>query len=182
MDAKDSIEQVIAAYTPTVYGIALTHTARRADADDVFQEVFAAYWRSAPKLASEEHRKAWLIRTTLNFCLKLTQSSWAKKTLYADAASDRDGLSLLELQADRSAGPEPAAEPSFSTPKQQALYRAIRDLDVAYRTVVMLFYFEDLPIARIAELLGEKQGTVKTRLARARSQLRAQLTKGCGDD
>ena len=179
MDVKDSIEQIIAAYTPTVYGVALTHTARRADADDVFQEVFAAYWRATPKFNSEEHRKAWLIRTTINFCLKLTQSSWAKKTVYADG---EDGPTPTGIQPDRSNGREPAAGFSFPTQQQRALYAAISGLSASYRTVVMLFYFEDLPIARIAELLGEQQGTIKTRLTRARAQLRRRLKEGHSDD
>ncbi|MDR1358455.1 MAG: sigma-70 family RNA polymerase sigma factor [Coriobacteriales bacterium] len=181
-----SIEQVIASYATTVYGVALTHTARRADADDVFQEVFAAYWQSRPSLTSEEHRKAWLIRTTLNFCLKITQSSWAKKTVYADGEYGEGAYETDEYGADETvfsstgavapAGSElPSADFPFQTEQQTALYAALRSLPAAYRTVVQLFYFEDLPIARIATILGEEQGTVKTRLSRARTQLREKL-------
>ncbi|MDR1089318.1 MAG: sigma-70 family RNA polymerase sigma factor [Coriobacteriales bacterium] len=181
MQSEPSIEQVIARYTATVYGVALTHTASRSDADDVFQEVFLAYWHSRPGFNDEEHRKAWLIRTTLNRCLKITQSSWAKKTVYAD-----DGYSAVEhaedkappgLISDESAnGPEiPSADFPFQTEEQTALYAALRSLPAAYRTVLQLFYFEDRTIAQIAAILGAEQGTVKTRLSRARAQLREKL-------
>ena len=179
MNTEPSFEQIVKDFTPTVYGVALTHTARRVDADDVFQEVFHAYWRARPSVTSEEHRKAWLIRTTLNFCLKVTQSSWAKKTVYAD-----DSLSSGSLPNDvLASGSLPPAElPSadfpFYTEQQVALYEALRTLPGAYRTALQLFYFEDLPIARIAEVLGEEQGAIKTRLSRARAQLREKLKEG----
>ena len=167
-----SFEQVVSAYTSTVYGVALTHTANRADADDVFQEVFAAYWQSQPLLNSEEHRKAWLIRTTLNQSLKKTQSSWAKKTVLAEDE--------IETEPHSSAS---SSDFPFQTEQQMLLYAAIRSLAPAYRTVVMLFYFEDLSIAQIADTLQEEQGTVKTRLSRARAQLRALLKEeGTRDD
>lgn len=159
-----SYEQVVSAYTSTVYGVALTHTARRADADDVFQEVFFAYWKSQPVFNSEEHRKAWLIRTTLNFCLKSTQSSWARKTIYAE--EDWQELDLADTL------PEDSEDFDFQNQEQTDLYHALRRLPQASRTVVQLFYFEELSIAEIAETLGEKQGAIKTRLSRARAQLR----------
>ncbi len=219
------IEQVMAKYTQTVYGVALTHTASRADADDVFQEVFVAYWRSQPQVNSEEHRKAWLIRTTLNFCLKTTQSSWARRTVLLDdarlsvsraddlpAALNQDKLyqetkhisqtgdipAVLTSGAlhDASFVEPPCAEPPytespyaeppyaelpytdflFASEQHTALYAAIRTLAAPYRTVVQLFYFEDLSIAQIAAILGDEQGAVKTRLSRARTQLRKKLT------
>ena len=166
-----SFEQVISAYTSTVYGVALTHTASRADADDVFQEVFAAYWRSRPVLTSEEHRKAWLIRTTLNQALKITQSSWAKRTVYSeDEWTRQENRPPVSTEL-------PSSDFPFQTEQQMALYAAIRSLSAAYRTVVLLFYFEDLSIAQIAAVLQEEQGTVKTRLSRARAQLRVKLAE-----
>lgn len=166
MNSELSVEQAVEAYKATVYGIALTHTSSRADADDVFQEVFLAYWRSKPDITGEEHRKAWLIRTTLNFCLKNTQSSWARKVVYTDGVDHSEEVE------------PPPAEFPFQTEQQAALYEAIGGLPIVYRTAVQLFYFEDLPIAQIAEMLDEEQGTVRTRLSRARAQLRVKLQKG----
>jgi len=170
-----SIKQVVERYTSTVYGVALTHTARRADADDVFQEVFFAYWRCKPDVTSQEHLKAWLIRTTLNFCLKSTQSSWAKKTLYLDGEREPDPKELGSVEL-------PSSDFSFQTEQQTELYMALSALPTAYRAVLQMFYFEDLSIAHIAQTLGEEQGAIKTRLSRARSKLREKLKEGVGDD
>jgi len=205
LDTELSFEQVVNVYTSTVYSVALTHTATRADADDVFQEVFVAYWKSNPELTSEEHRKAWLIRTTLNQSLKITQSSWTKKTVYTDGGTEvgTEGRGYCPTQewdsnpVPQSQDPVPLSQPQsqdpvpdldaftdfpFQTEQQEALYAAIRTLPAAYRTVVMLFYFEDLSIAQIAAALEEEQGTVKTRLSRARAQLRNRLEEGVGDE
>lgn len=179
-------EQVVARYTQTVYGVALTHTACQSDADDVFQEVFSAYWRSKPQVHDEEHLKAWLIRTTLNFCLKLTQSGWAKKTMYLDGNAENTVTSLergageeYSLEHESSVqGELPSADFTFESDQQAALYAALRELPTPYKTVVQLFYFEDLSIAQIATTLGEEQGAVKTRLSRARAQLREMLKEG----
>lgn len=175
MHLELGIEEVVARYTATVYGVALTHTACSADADDVFQEVFSAYWKSKPNLTSEEHRKAWLIRTTLNHCLKITKSSWASKTICREDSLAFDSKENVFTEM-------PSADFSFYTEEQTALYQALRSLPSIYRTVVHLFYFEDLSIAQIAASLKEEQGTVKTRLSRARAQLREKLKEGKKND
>ena len=61
-------------YGSTVYRLALAQTHSQADADDVYQEVFLRYVRAAPAFATEEHRKAWLLRVTINCCKKLQGS------------------------------------------------------------------------------------------------------------
>ena len=59
----ESIETIIQRYKSTIYGVALSYTNNRSDADDIFQEVFLIYFRVKPQFNDEEHRKAWLIRT-----------------------------------------------------------------------------------------------------------------------
>ena len=67
------IQQVIQLYQQLIYGIALTGTGgNRADAEDVFQETFLAYFQANKMFREEEHRKAWLIRTACNYCKKIT--------------------------------------------------------------------------------------------------------------
>ena len=56
----ESIETIIQRYKSTIYGVALSYTNNRSDADDIFQEVFLIYFRVKPQFNDEEHRKAWL--------------------------------------------------------------------------------------------------------------------------
>ena len=154
--------QVVDRYQDMVYAIALTHTRHRQDADDVFQEVFMVYHRKQPSFASEERRKAWLIATTVNCSRQLTTSSWSRKVvpLYDDQSE-----SLISKDF------------SFATDEQDAIFQAMRSLPDTYRTVLHLFYFEDLPISQIAELLDVQAGTVRVQLTRGRAMLKP-LLKG----
>jgi len=157
---------VVLRYESMVYGIAVTHTSCRGDADDVFQDVFLTYHRRQPECASEEHRKAWLITTTLNCARRVAGSSWRTRVVPLNPLETRAAPDQFE----------------FATDEQNVLFRALRALPEAHRTVLYLFYFEDLPITRIAEVLDLEPGAVKMRLSRARAQMRERLQGGLFDE
>ena len=72
---------MIQTYQSVVYGLAFARTGSAYDADDVFQETFLAYFKSGKVFREEEHRKAWLLRTALHMCKRVTSSTWRKKTV-----------------------------------------------------------------------------------------------------
>ena len=150
-------EQLVRAYGDMVYRLAYAQTRSRHDADDVFQEVFLRVVQRRPSFDSEAHEKAWLIRVTLN-CLK---SHWRAAWRRHDVPLD-----------DRI--PCPA-------PEEHALDDALRRLSPKARAAVHLFYFEGYTAEEIARMGGEKPSAVRTRLTRARAQLR-DLLKGENDD
>lgn len=152
-----SIEEIIDMYTKMVYGIALSHTNIKADADDIFQDVFLTYFQKKPLFNDEEHRKAWLIRTTLNFCKKTTLSSWRKKTIYID-----------ETQSENQTF-------EFTSKEENLVYTTLRELPQKYRIVLYLFYFEELSIKEISVSLGIKEGTIRMQLTRGREIMREKL-------
>nr|WP_300146484.1 sigma-70 family RNA polymerase sigma factor [Propionicimonas sp.] len=157
---------VVLRYQRMVYGIALSHTGCRGDADDAFQEVFLAYHRRRPEFRSEEHRKAWLITTTLNCARQISGSSW--RTRVVPLASGADEATPAQFE--------------FTTLQQNLVFAALRTLPIPYRSVIHLFYFEDLAITRIAEALDVSVPTVKMRLSRGRRMMRDQLTGGLFDE
>jgi RNA polymerase sigma-70 factor (ECF subfamily) len=150
-----NIENIIHTYKKTVYSIALSHTRSKHDADDVFQEVFLVYFRKEPVFKNEEHRKAWLIRTTLNHCKKLTLSTWRKRTTSLEAA--------------------PELTYRFSSDEENAVHAALRELPEKYRTVLHLFYFEQYKTEEIGKILKINTGNVRTRLKRGRDLMRQKL-------
>jgi len=156
--SRDTTE-VVERYQQMVYAICLTHTCCRPDAEDVFQEVFLTYHRKQPQCNDEEHRKAWLITTTLNCARRVSGSSWHTRVQ-----------------------PLPDTEPEnecfrFDIEEYDELFAALTSIPETYRTVIHLFYFEDLPVKTIAEVLGEEPGAVKMRLSRGRTLLREAMTK-----
>ena len=60
------LEEVMKRYQNMVFRLAYSYTRSRSDAQDMCQEVFLRYFRKRPRFDSEEHRKAWLLRVTLN--------------------------------------------------------------------------------------------------------------------
>lgn len=160
---------VVERYESMVYGIAVTHTACRGDADDVYQEVFLTYHRRRPEFNDEEHRKAWLITTTLHCARRVRQSSWRTKVV----PLSREHVDTGTAHPD---------DFTLATDEQNVLFRALRSLPESQRSVLYLFYFEDLPVAQIADLLDVEPGTVRVRLSRGRTQMRDKLMGGLWDE
>ena len=77
--ASPDTAQAAERYGPMVYRLAYAQTRSRCDADDIFQEVFLRYHRSAPAFETEEHRKAWLLRVTANRTKSLLASPWRRR-------------------------------------------------------------------------------------------------------
>ena len=155
---KFLLEQDFEAYSDTVLRIAVQNTRNYHDAEDVVQEVFMRLARSTEASAAgfrdESHKKAWLIRVTINYCRDLNRFSAFRKfqPLEEYPCVSTDGnlhrCELLEL---------------------------IRKLPEARRNAVYLFYYEGMSIEEIAAATGKSTGTVGSDLYRARKQLRIEL-------
>lgn len=152
--ADVSKQEVTEHFFNMVYKLALSQTKNKEHADDVVQEVFLRYIRSDKQFESMEHIKAWLIRVTINCSKSIFLSSWFKNT-----------VPLSE-------------ELTFDTEEKGDVYYAVLELPAKYRTVIHLFYYEDLSVAQIAAYLGMKESTVKSQLHRARELLKNKLKGG----
>lgn len=148
LDPDDCTEAVIRDYADMVYRLAFARTGTKHDADDIFQEVFLRYVKKHPVFQSEDHRKAWLLRVTVNCANKFWNSFWQKKV---------QGLTQ---------------EPEFLEEEHLRLYDQLSKLPPKYREVIHLFYYEELSIKEISRILGRKNATVRTQLTRARAMLR----------
>lgn len=154
---QEETEAVIARYQSMVYGLAFAKTGSGADADDVFQEVFLAYWNAQTKFHDEEHRKAWLLRTTMNLSRRVTAATPRRKNVPLEDA-------------------EAVAAP-FREEEENRVWTALQSLPEEQRLPIYLFYFEDLSTEAIAKALRVRPGTVRMRMTRGRERLRT-LLKG----
>lgn len=151
----ESIETLIQRYKGTVFSVALSYTNNKEDAEDIFQEVFLTLYRVNPQFNDEEHRKAWLIRTTINCSLHVVNNSYRKKTVSDENVKEGSF--------------------TFQSKEENALYIAMRELPEKYRIVLQLFYFEDMSVKSIADALNMKETTVKVQLSRAREMMKEKL-------
>lgn len=150
--AGDDINAVLNRYSDMVYRLAFSWTKNRCNADDILQDVFLRYIRENRAFESEEHRKAWLIRVTVNRCKDLLRSGWMQKTV---PLQDNDLTTQLAQESE--------------------VYWAVMKLPKKYRVAVHLYYYEEYSVRQITALLHRKESTVKSHLFRARNLLKAML-------
>ena len=152
MLTEEQRTQVVNRWGDMVYRLALARTGSVPDAEDVFQEVFLRYFRHEERFHSDEYRKAWLIRCTVNRAKSLTASPWRKRIVPLETAE------------------EVGVEDDY-----REVYSAVLSLPGKYRAVIHLHYFEGLSVAEIARMLQVPEGTVKSQLSRGRALLRDML-------
>ena len=145
-------EAIVRTYADMVYKIAYRYVANPTDADDVFSETLLAYFKKERTFEEEEHRKAWLIRVTINCAKDLLRGKTPWEELNEEIAEDNTF--------------------SLDSEEQLDLRAAIQQLRLEYREVICLHYLEGLSIQDISAILGRNENTVKTHLARGREKLR----------
>ena len=143
-----------------VYRVAFLWLKRHADAEDVVQEVFLRMLKSAPDFVSEEHKKAWIIRTAINLCKDMSKSKWNNVIVSLDKLPEEE-------------------KAYFHLPymKEDDTLWAVMELPDRYRDCLYFFYYEDYSIKEIAHILDMPENTVKTNLKRGREALKQILQK-----
>ena len=161
-------DEVVRYYSPMVYRIALTKTQSSHDADDIFQEVFLRLVMNTKPFETEEHRKAWLIRVTINCCNSHFTAPWRKNVNSLDDA-------IMSQLPDESADTGTLIE-------GQDVYAEVLRLPPNMREVILLYYYEEMSIREISLVLQTTEVNVKKRLSRARQKLKLELSDDAEQD
>lgn len=151
--AKD-LERVMELYADMVRRICLVHLRNRHDTEDVFQNVYMKYMLYEGSFENSAHEKAWFARVTINAC-----TDWLRYL------SRRKWVPLEVIDEERVVLDEPSVN----------VLKVILELPEKYRNVIYLHYYEGYSIVEIAGILGRKENTVYTWIARARNILREKL-------
>ncbi len=146
------VEQIVDKYSTMLLRLAYSHVGNMEDAEDIIQDVFIKF-AGQPIFKSEEHKKAWLIRVTINQCINLSKSSHKTKT----------------------------AELDFDIPQEeketQDLIPYLMKLPDKYKSVLYLYYYEEYSVDYISDLLKKRPSSIYTLLDRGRKQLKILLEK-----
>ena len=151
MDNTNRLELLITRYEHTLLRAALAILGNPYEAEDAVQDTFLRWLEKQPTLNGEEHEKAWLLTVCANGCKSRLRSRKRRPT-----------VELLDIYPapDRDSGE--VAEAVFALPANQ-------------RAAVHLFYYEGYSTEEIAKILGQRPGTVRSHLSRARETLRQTL-------
>lgn len=151
-EANRQAEQMLTEYGNSILRLAYTYLHNYSDAEEIVQDTLIQFLRTAPRLGSAEHEKAWLLHVAANLSKnriaynKVRAADELSETL---AAEEREDLSFV--------------------------WDAVKELPANYREAVHLYYEEGYATAEIAHILGRKESTVRSDLRRARIQLKEVL-------
>ena len=162
MDEKE-LQKRIDEYGSMILRIAFAYLRDRQRAEDICQEIFVKLWSAGDSFQSKEHERAWVIRASVNLCKDYAKSAWAKRT-------------VLENEWREETAPE--QEPSMAAEKKEEakkLFQMVSELEDAFKSVLILYYYEDLSSKEIAHALGIPEATVRSRLKRGRDKLQKRL-------
>ncbi len=148
----EEMEQVVDRLGNTILRLAYSYVHNMEDAEDLLQEVLIRYMQKAPVFEDEAHEKAWLMTVTVNL---------SKNRILYNKRRETDELKE-ELVARKK------EDLSF-------VWDAVKQLSPVQSEVIHLFYREDYSTAQIAQILGEKEATVRSHLKRGRDKLRVIL-------
>ncbi len=171
---RDVFEELVRRCEKQVYQLALRYTNNEADALDISQEVFLRVWRSLSGFQGDCAVTTWVYRITVNTAIDLTRKRARRREDSLTVGSEEDGEDRTADLTDDSYSPEKEYE---KTELREQVAAAIADLPEEYRKVVILRDVNGLRYDEIGELLALSEGTVKSRLFRARERLRAVLTE-----
>lgn len=156
LPSQREIARIVETYSSMLLRLAINRTQNISEAEDIVQTVYLRLLRAQPRFRDLAHEKAWLLRTAINLCKD-----------YGKSAARRTHVPLEEADA------------ATLPPETTEVLAVVNRLPEADRYAVYLYYYERIPIGEIARALGEKEGTVSSRLSRARKKLKT-LLKGEG--
>lgn len=151
MDRSDRLETLVTKYESTLFRAALAILGDVPEAEDAVQDAFLRYLEKGPEVRDEGHERAWLLKVTANGCKSRLRSRKRRRT--------------QEL---------PDSLPAPEDGSREVL-AAVMALPANQRAAVHLYYYEGYSTGEIAAILGQRPGTVRSHLSRARDALRETL-------
>jgi RNA polymerase sigma-70 factor (ECF subfamily) len=172
MSDPAQFEQMVLAYQDMVFSTALRLLGNETEAQDVAQEAFVRAWNHWHELAGSQSVGGWLKTVTRNLCLNHLQRYRARWKMFSDLGGENDEGEAREIEF---AAPETLEQTLLTVDQRELIEDALTKLPNDQRIALVLYHFEDLDYAEIAQQLGVSLGKVKTDIFRAREALRKKL-------
>ncbi len=157
-----SFNELYELYATDVLRVSYYYLGNREMAEDVTQDVFVKLITNRPELESGKE-KAWLLKVALNRCRDLWRSAWIRRTVLGHPHFESF----------------PAPDEIGALADQFSLAEAVNHLKPEFKEVVLLFYYQGFSVTEISGILQIAEGTVSSRLSRAREKMMKELK---GDD
>ena len=164
-----AFEQIVLQTERAVYNLALSIVKKKEDAEDVTQETYLRLWRAASEVKLESSLKLYILRTARNLALDLIRKN-SKRDEIDTVILDAEGEFEIDIADD---SPDSRPDESYlRNIEKEVVRQSIEELPSAAREIIVLRDIEGLSYTEIAEMLGLAEGTLKSKLFRARERLR----------
>ena len=164
-----AFEQIVLQTERAVYNLALSIVKKKEDAEDVTQETYLRLWRAASEIKLESSLKLYILRTARNLALDLIRKN-SKRDEIDTVILDTEGEFEIDIADD---SPDSRPDESYLRKiEKEVVRRSIEELPAAAREIIVLRDIEGLSYTEIADMLGIAEGTLKSKLFRARERLR----------
>ena len=169
-----AFEELILKHEKIVYNLALRMMNHSEDAQDIAQEVFLKAYRSLANFDERSAFSTWLYRITHNTCIDEMRKRKGKQTYSLEEELENEDGSMQRQVADAGATPE---ESLLRAEQKSEILQALDTLSEEHKAAVVLRDVKGLSYEEIAEILELSLGTVKSRINRARNQLKSEILK-----
>ncbi|XCP86548.1 sigma-70 family RNA polymerase sigma factor [Roseburia hominis] len=163
-DKKKMITEFVTEYGDSVLRMCYLYLKDYQLAEDVTQETFFQVYKKYDSFMQKSSVKTWIMRIAINLCKNQMRTSWFK-------IRKVDEFPELSYSEDYNGAID-----------RERLLMGIGNLRPKYKEVILLYYYQELSVAEIAKVLGQKESTVRVRLKRAREQLKEELKEDYFDE
>ena len=167
--SREAFSALMELYQTKVYNLALRMTGSPEDAADLTQEAFLNAWRGLSSFRGGSSFSTWLYRLTNNACIDFLRREKRRKSVENGFSMDDEEQNYAELVPDDAPAPQALLE---GKELKEAIRRGLAQLSEEHRQVLVLREVNGLSYAEIARVTGLEEGTIKSRIARARISLR----------
>lgn len=179
---ESAFNELVVAYERRVFALVFRMIGRREEAEDLAQEVFVQVFKAIDQFRGESKLSTWIFRIAVNLCKNrakyLSRRRSGEQDDVHEMADRMSGDGGKGVTVGDIARPDEMLE---GVQLERIVKRAIAEVDPDFREVLILRDVEDMSYDEIAQVTGLAEGTVKSRIFRARAQLRALVEKALGD-
>jgi len=166
---EEAFENLVRLYFTRIRALVYHHLHREDELDDALQEIFLKAYQALPRFRKRSNFYTWLYRIASNYCIDRLR----KKRLDLVSLDIPEGRDALEARLPES--PDSPEQNFDSSERVEMVRLALTKLDPLFQNILVLRELEGLTYEEISESLGIGIGTVKSRLARARGELKRVL-------
>lgn len=167
-------DKIVDLYKNRVFGMAYKFTGDYDESQDLAQEVFLKIYRQIKNFREESKLSTWIYRISVNTCLDWKKKKERMKSInFSNMVNEENKDQIIDIK-DESLSPDKIV---LQDEDQKQVHKLIYELSDKYKTVLIMYHFNEMSYQDIARALDIPERTVETRLYRARRMLKDKMSK-----